>query len=172
MTSMKDLRAAAKAAGINSFGMSKEELIAAVGDQIPQSDPRAETRPTDRETTGRQARVPLGTPQQKLQAPSRRGYVRRWINDMDNRIAMARQGGYEHVKEEDGSEKRVHVGTKRDGSPMFGYLMEIREEFYNEDQARKQAENDRIDAAIRRGTPGDVEDPENFYDGGTQVATS
>ena len=64
---MKDLRAQAKAAGINSFGMKKVDLIAALAVPVPevgdpvvglQPNPRAD-RPTDREETGRQARIPL-----------------------------------------------------------------------------------------------------------------
>lgn len=154
---MTELRRMAKARGINSFGMKKTELKAALGDEGPSNDPRA-SRPTSREDDApRRRRVPLGTAQLKLEYPSREGYVRRWFNDRGNRIHAAQAAGYEFVEENsDGRRMRVsrRVGTHEDGAPMNAYLMEIRQEFYDEDQAEKQKVNDAIDDAImRRETP-------------------
>lgn len=129
-------------------------------------------RPTDRDGTGRAARVPLGGHRAKLQAPSRPGYHRRWINDHGARIANAERGGYQFVEDEDeinetgrGAKRFVTVGTKEDGTPLKAYLMEIRQEFFDQDQQAKQSKNDEVDAAIKRG---DVEgaqpqDQEKYY---------
>ena len=44
------------------------------------------------------------------------------------------------------------VGTNDDGSPIEGILMRIPQEWYDEDQALKQQEVDRVDEAIMAGT--------------------
>ena len=131
------------------------------------SDPRAEQRPNTREATGRRARVPLGTARQKLLYASRPGYHRHWFNDTGNRIHAAENAGYEFVEEmNDGRRVKVsrRVGTHEGGQSMTAYLMEIRQEFYDEDQAAKLVVVDEIDAAIRGGEPrGDGADPGAFY---------
>lgn len=43
------------------------------------------------------------------------------------------------------------VGTKEGGEPLRAYLMEIREDWYKEDQAAKTKRTDEIEAQIRRG---------------------
>lgn len=115
----------------------------------------------------RKERVPLGIPRMKLQAPSRPGYRRRWICDRPGRIEDAIRGGYQFVTKEtlggpdvpvdlteresvDSRVSRV-VGVHEDNRPMVAYLMEIPEELYEEDQARKQAKVDEKEAALRRG---------------------
>lgn len=168
MSEITELRAEAKKRGINSFGMGAEALRTALnaggGEETPARADRAESR----EQTGRRKRVPLGTPQQKLAYPQRPGYARRWFNDVGNRIHDAGQAGYEHVeKDEDGREVRVstRVGTQEGGAPMIAYLMEIRQEFYDEDQATKQQAVDAIDDAILRRdqAPVDSAEPGKFY---------
>lgn len=169
MTDMADLRAQAKALGINSFGMKKDALAAAIAAKSSDSPAREETRPETRDDAPRQRRTPLGTARQKLSYPPRPGYVRRWFNDTMNRIHDATQAGYEHV-EEDADGRRVKlsrlVGTKEDGTPMAAYLMEIRQEFYEEDHAEKQRAVDEIDAQMmRRNDPDGVggADQGRFY---------
>ncbi len=179
---MKDLRAQAKARGINSFGMKKVDLIAAlagptVGDPVVsgegapfglQPNPR-EDRPTGREETGRRQRIPLGSAKLKLAHEDRPGYHRHWMNDRSNRIHDAERAGYTFVEAlNDGRKEKVsrRVGSHEDGSPMSAYLMEIRQEFYDEDQAAKQVRVDAIDAAILNGgAPSDAEaqDRSAFY---------
>lgn len=162
------LQKAAKKAGVNPFGRKKSELIAEVGHLVEEAAPaaaepsvsretppdRTETRATDRdETTPRRQRIPLGVPRQKLHYRSRPGYVRRWINDTKTRLHAAEEAGYEHVTEEhDGRDVHVtrYVGTNEDGSPMVAHLMEIRQEFYDEDQAAKEARNAQVDQQIMR----------------------
>jgi len=123
-------------------------------------------------------RVPLGVPRSKLQVPKLEGYVLRWINDRGNRLHNAQQGGWQftntdevgHVGDSatsnnanEGSYVSWPVGTKEDGKPMRAYLMKIKEEFYREDQAAKQKEVDRTDAAMKSGnTTGETGD-DSFY---------
>jgi len=155
MSDMKELRARAKALRINSFHMKKVDLIAAI--EAKEGNSRAD-RPTGRDETGRKERVPLGAPRPKMGAPKRAGYVRRWMNDDGDRIRLAEQGGYQFVEDErdideSGRGARVSqtVGTKEDGSPLRAFLMEIRQEFYDADQAAKQSKIDEVQSAIERG---------------------
>lgn len=174
----QQLRKDAKAAGINTWQMDRptieRELLAAAGrGSAPettndQPSPRAKRADT-REETGRRSRVPLGTLRPKLDYPSRPGYVRRFFNDVGNRIHDAGQAGYEFVEEDvDGRSQRVsrRVGTNEDGTAMIAHLMEIREEFYNEDQAVKAARLDEMDAQMNRDNEpikADAKDAGKFY---------
>lgn len=120
---------------------------------------------------GKRVRVPLGVPRMKLTSGHREGYVRRWIND--DRLQSAEKGGYSYVRLEDAGEvgtfdvsqrnglgdkvSRV-VGRHQNGSPMMAYLMEIKQEWYDEDQRAKQAPIDEQEMAIKRGAgPGNQE---------------
>lgn len=118
-----------------------------------------EDRITTRETTGRSTRVPLGVARSKLSVPTRPGYVRRWVNDTEGRLMQAEQGGYQYA-----TDQALQIGTadidnvNRDlgarvsrvvdkSTGQKAYLMEIKEEFYREDQAIKAqavAEKDRL----------------------------
>lgn len=173
MSTIQELRQQAKDRGLNTHGMKKEEIEMALNDegardvqQEPQVTDRGE-RPEGREEAApRRVRKPMGTMEQKLAYPARPGYHRRWFNDVRNRIARAQEAGYEFVLENrDGREEKVSalVGTNEDGSPMTAYLMEIRQEFYNEDQAAKQAAVDEIDAAIMRGVRGQDAEQGRYY---------
>ena len=118
-------------------------------------------------TTVERARRPLGTPKTKLFIPNMAGYIGRVINDIPGRIEAALEGGYEFVQIEDapgwgnaitdgntdlGTKVSRIVGTHQDGTPMRGYLMRIREEWYKADQAEKQTRIDEVDIAIKQGT--------------------
>ncbi|MBF0399955.1 MAG: hypothetical protein HQL90_04235 [Magnetococcales bacterium] len=46
------------------------------------------------------------------------------------------------------------VGTGAHGEPVNGFLMEIKQEWYDEDQQRKVAKLNDIDSAIRQGAVG------------------
>ncbi len=166
MTEFTELRDRAKVAGINVFHMDTDALKAALAGHAADNDPlgpdpRAD-RPTTREETGRAARIPLGTARLKLDYPKRPGYHRHWFNDTGGRIHDALAAGYAHVEERlDGRDMKVsrRVGVNEDGSPKMGYLMEIRQEFHDEDQAAKQGVIDETEAAITR----DVEPGEGTY---------
>lgn len=107
---------------------------------------------------GRRARIPLGTPQSKLQASVPKGMVGRWVNDVGGRIQQALNAGYEFINDAGTTGSRESgrvqiVGVREDGSPMHGYLMAIPEGWHKEDQARKQEPLERFEAEIRRGIP-------------------
>lgn len=122
-----------------------------------------EERPTSRETTreesGRSTRVPLGVARSKLSVPTRPGFVRRWVNDTEGRLLQAEQGGYQYATDQalqigsadidnvnrDLGSRVSRVVDKSTGQKA--YLMEIKEDFYREDQAVKAktvAEKDRL----------------------------
>lgn len=104
---------------------------------------------------------------QKLQVMGEiKGYHLCWMNDTPGNIMAAQEGGYEFVSDKDirmannnvvsrnnseGTQIKVLVGTNEDNSPMFAYLMKIRNEYYEEDQADIQSYNDKVDAQIKGG---------------------
>lgn len=99
-----------------------------------------------------------------------KGYRTRWFNDQDDRLQRALDAGYEFVpKKEVGQvgDKDISngntdmnskvsrvVGRTRAEAPIRAFLMRIREEFYNEDQAKKEETNRMVDDAIRAGKAG------------------
>jgi hypothetical protein len=114
----------------------------------------------------RKKRVPLGVHHSKLSVPPELipdNKVGRWVNDVDNRVEMAQNGGYEFVasttnakvggghKNENtdiGGRISKIVGSKN-GKPMRAYLMMINRDWYEEDQAKKQEKVDEVDRAIK-----------------------
>lgn len=86
-------------------------------------------------------------------------FVYRFVNDTGSRIDQMKQAGYEIVEDDSlivgdsrvsdptaqGSGKRV---ISKDGT--VSYLMRQKKEFYEEDQAAKQAHNDEIEQAMKQ----------------------
>ena len=97
------------------------------------------------------ARQPFGSTTQKLAYPPRPGFHRHWFNDDPGRIDMAVAAGYTHVIGKDGQRVCRVVGVTAGGGPLQGYLMEIPEEWYQEDMARQNAETEKTMDAVRRG---------------------
>jgi hypothetical protein len=122
-----------------------------------------------REGSGRSKRIPLGVARSKLSVPQRQGYVRRWINDTEGRLINATDGGYEYAKDQslqigspDIDNENRDLGTRISrvvdkSTGQKAYLMEIKEEFYKEDQAAKQADLDVTDNLIKNGKLDDGE---------------
>jgi hypothetical protein len=122
-----------------------------------------EPRAANRDESGRSTRVPLGVARSKLSVPGRDGYVRRWINDTEGRLANAEAGGYQFVvdpalqigqQDIDNENRDLGARTSRVVDKSTGqkaYLMEIQEEFYKEDQAAKVAKVEETDRRIKRG---------------------
>lgn len=86
-------------------------------------------------------------------------FVYRFVNDTGSRIDNLKQAGYDIVTDEDliVGDSRVtdpnqHSSAKRvvskDGT--VSYLMKQKKEWYEEDQASKQAHNDEIEAAMKQ----------------------
>lgn len=108
------------------------------------------------------------------------GYHLHILNDMPGRITQALDNGYEFVFPEEvggvtnsnvtdrnsdlGEKVRFLVGHDEKGNALFGYLMKIPEEWYDEDQQAIQDRNDKIDNAIRKGkVVGDGQTTDGFY---------
>lgn len=107
----------------------------------------------------KEKRQPFGNQTQKLAYPLRSGYHRHWFNDDPGRVDQAILAGYTHVIDKDGNNVKRVVGSNAGGNPITGFLMEIPEEWYQEDMAFQQKVVDTMDDAIRRGAvvgnPGD-----------------
>ena len=94
------------------------------------------------------------------------GYHLHVFTDQGGRIQQALDNGYEFVRPDEvggvsenvvsrngdlGERIRYLVNPRADGTEQYGYLMKIRQEWFEEDQAELQAKNNRIDASIRKG---------------------
>ena len=94
------------------------------------------------------------------------GYHLHIFTDVGSRVQEAIDSGYEFVTPTEiggvsenvvsrngdlGERIRYLVNPRAEGTEQFGYLMKIRQEWYEEDQAEFQVKNNRIDAAIRNG---------------------
>lgn len=128
-------------------------------------------RESTREESGRNTRVPLGVARSKLTVAGRPGYVRRWINDYDGRLQNAQDGGYDFVQNEavkqigdadiDNENRDLGARVSRVVDKTTGqraYLMEIKEEFYQEDQRSKTAKVEETDRRIRKGKLEEVDE--------------
>ena len=107
------------------------------------------------------------------------GYHLHGFNDENGRITDALDGGYEFVSPEEvggvkenvvsrntdlGDKVRFLVGRTADGGPLYCYIMKIKQEWYEEDQAALQSKNNLIDDAIRNGkNTKDGTSSEGFY---------
>ena len=118
------------------------------------ASPAASDRPAHASRVSRENRKPFGNMQQKLYWPKRAGFQRYWFNDHPGRIASALAAGYAHVKDENGRPVSRTVGTMKSGAGMVAYLMEIPEEWYNDDMQRGQEVVDRTANDIHRGRVG------------------
>ncbi len=125
---------------------------------------RESSRASNRDGEGRKNRVPLGVPRNKMSAKAPTGYVGRWMNDEGNRLADAKEGGWEFSlvksKTGEGAESTdtdlgqytsMLVGTKEGGGPLRAYWMIIHKEWYEQDQAEKMKPVDEIEKAIKGG---------------------
>lgn len=104
----------------------------------------------------RKKRTPIGV-RNVLTAPVRDGYVRRWVNDRDDRIERFREAGYEPVTADfkggdpqlgDPSKPGSTV-VKSVGGGVKSVLMEIPKEYYDEDQVVKIEGNRKRLAALK-----------------------
>jgi hypothetical protein len=94
------------------------------------------------------------------------GYHLHVFTDKGGRIQSAMDNGYEFVRPDEvggvsenvvsrngdlGERIRYLVNPRAEGTEQYGYLMKIRQEWHEEDQAELQSKNNLIDAAIRKG---------------------
>ena len=97
-----------------------------------------------RDDKGRPIRTPLGA-RNVLTAPTREGYVRRFINDVKDRVQQFMEAGYTTVKDDvqvgdpkAGNATQIGSTTDRKAAGGNIILVEIKEEYYREDQKAKQ----------------------------------
>lgn len=99
-----------------------------------------------KESERRPKRIPLGT-RNVLRYPDRPGYHRHVINDVDDNILVHQQAGYEIVQKKNlpsgdpraGEASQMGMPVSKDvGHGVKGVLMEIPQEWYDEDQALRQ----------------------------------
>lgn len=98
--------------------------------------------------------------------------------DEGARLMLMENAGYSFVEEgelqgfgaqahntDPGTRVRFVLGVKGSGEPLYGYLMKIPEEFWQEDQAAIEKANREIDAQIRGGMVGSTQgaDDERRY---------
>ena len=134
---------------------------------IEQKREEALTRTANERPTRERVRNVFNGTQAKLtvnhQIP---GYHMHIFNDEPGRIQTAIDGGWEFVTPDEvggvkdsvtsgntdlGDKVRFLVGTSEKGDGLYAYLMKIKEEWWEEDQAEIQKRNDRVDDAIRGG---------------------
>jgi hypothetical protein len=97
------------------------------------------------------------------------GYHMHIFNEDGARLDEAQRSGYAFVKRKEiqnvgrdvasfntdpGENVRFVVGKRDNGNPMYGYLMKIPEEIFQDDQMAMEAYNAGVDGAIRRGSVG------------------
>jgi len=87
------------------------------------------------------------------------GYVYRVVNDVGDRINSFQEAGYEMVTDKDVSIGDRRVGrASQDGTPVSlpvgggvtGYLMRQKQEFYDEDQAFKEASHKELERSMEK----------------------
>lgn len=126
----------------NNRFIKKETSIVQEEEVKPIADTRKVTR---------QSRKPFGSTDQKLAFPARPGFHQHWFNDEPGRVVQAKEAGYEHVNDQRGVPVSRVVGVTSGGGPLIAYLMEIPQEWWEEDMARQQKLVDEKMADIRRG---------------------
>ena len=158
----KDPQAVLRGHQIRCKMLKRQEAEAAEAQQEPpQEKSEVEVKSKVKETIiERKKRIPFGAPRQKLEVLNQdpnyhyHRFNDNWRKEPD-RIRRAMAAGYEKVEGDD----PVTVGTNDDGTAIEGVLMRIPKEFYEEDRKAKEAELDRVDQEINRGSfqekPGD-----------------
>jgi len=119
---------------------------------------RADREPREASTRERKKRIPAGQPRQVLPVEGiPEGYVGYWAKE--EQFDELLDAGYEFV-----TSGEVRVGSMKTEGDQMGskvkhvgkrgstvYLMKIRKDWYDENQAVKQAAIDRVDKQIHRG---------------------
>lgn len=125
---------------------------------------------TNRPNRAQKKRKPIGR-KNKLVAPKKKGYVRRFINDIPGRLQEFLDAGYTVVN--DGSktgDDNVGRASKLGGNSMTpvgggldGILVEIQEDWYREDQANKQKEIDKKEESLLLDENGNPLDKDKVF---------
>lgn len=127
-------------------------------------------------TAAERKRIPMSAPVQKLEVPEIPGYHLHWMRGTPDRLEQAQNAGYEFVDRKEVKVNSVGLGspTAISGSTDLGsrvsvvagggdseggqatrmYLMKIKLELWNEDQASLQRRNDSVADALTYGVLG------------------
>lgn len=123
----------------------------------------------------RKTRTPFGAQRIQGMIPNMdKRFHYHWINDVPGRLTRALDGGYEFVTKEGeattaeqgtdlGSMLSRYAGRDSSGQPYKRYAMRIRNEWYEEDVATKQALVDETDMAMRAGKFKHGAESKNMY---------
>jgi hypothetical protein len=126
------------------------EIVERRGPGRPRNEVNAPADPAT-DLPQRPARKPFGSMTLKLDYPQREGFHRHWFNDIPGRVGRAQEAGYEHVKDRDGKPVSRTVGTAEGGGALIAFLMEIPEEWYNQDMAAEQRIINDKEESMKRG---------------------
>jgi hypothetical protein len=118
--------------------------------------------------SGRVRRTPINGTRNRLNIRGKEpGYVYRIVNDTDDRVKTFEEMGYEVVTDPSVSvgDKRVATATK-EGSPVKisvgqgvqAYVMRQKQEWYDEDQQKKQEHVNELESSMKRDS-----EKEGFY---------
>jgi hypothetical protein len=131
-------------------------------DNLPKSVKRAMSKISKR-IKARRKRIPVDTSRLRLATKEKEGYRRRWVLDKDDRLSKFGDGGYNFVSSDDfefeyddvknsnGSVNSV-VSCSSGGGGKKMYLMEIKEEWYLEDQKKKDQKIKDKENLLKKGT--------------------
>ena len=120
-----------------------------------------ESAKTDRKP---RKRVPLGS-RNILTAPKKSGFVRRFVNDKGDRIQTFKDAGWTPVEDTPVGDPKIgrasSMGSMTNpsvGDGQRAVLMEIPEEYYQEDYEAAQAEITAVENEIRRKSKSEASD--------------
>lgn len=109
-------------------------------------------------TSAPRKRVPLGS-RNILTAPKRAGFVRRFVNDKGDRVQAFKDAGWTPVKDTPIGDPKLgrasSIGSLTNpsvGAGQRAILMEIPEQYYEEDYAAAQAEITKVENEIKRNS--------------------
>ena len=135
--------------------------------------------PNNRPNRAAKRRTPIGR-RNVLKAEEREGYKRRFVNDTDGRVQTFLEAGYTIVS--DGTQTGdANVGDasrlgSNSGKPVGGgtnaVLMEIKEDWYKEDQDAKQAHIKDKEAGLLNDETGRAPNQENLYGEGVNIKSN
>jgi hypothetical protein len=140
-------------------------------DKVEQKEEKKSQRQLEIERI-RKTRVAPGKASLNLDFPAREGYKRRVVCDRQGRLDRFVKAGWAYVTTDqlgephtgslkattrEGIDSRVSqvVGSHKDGRPMTGYLMELPEDIYDEDQVAKMEKVDTLESGLKQGMSAD-----------------
>lgn len=154
-------------ASLADAGASPQEMAASLS-------PPSEVLLGDGRRITRENRRGFGNQGQKLAYPQRPGYHRHWFNDTPGRVMGSEESGFTKVNDPiTGKPVSRIVGTQQNGDPLAAYLLEIPQEWYDDDMRELEKINAEKEATIRGGAEAkDAKDAGQFYAGAQGRAPS